>query len=226
MNVTESEINRFFRFFDPERYGDVTKFMLSDKLVLIRLDINRRYEEGMPGSYITMIEAGDLIFPGVYDMSVSTSTHLMINPKSSWLEDDEISFLTSFLSRYFENFKLIFSSLSSYVFVATTDNMSAVACEGNPGNYHRILNAAVFYKNTLLTALNLSELDAEVSDEMWKIILDCRNNINYMYFAYVSHKYGFSDKIEKRIHDMYESLSDSDKLLLELGETLGDEEEN
>ena len=224
MNVTESEIYRFLEFFEPERRADVHRFLCSDKLVLIRLDINRRYEEGMPGSYITVTEAGDLIFPGVYDMSVSTSTNFMIKPKSSWLEDDEISFLASFLSRYFENFKLIFSSLSSCVFAATTDNMSAVACDGNPGNYHRILNAAVFYKNTLLTVLNLSELDAEVSDEMWKIILDCRNNINYMYFAYVSHKYGFSDKIEKRIHDMYESLSDSDKLLLELGETLGDEE--
>ena len=83
---------------------------------------------------------------------------------------------------------------------------------------------SVFYQDSLLIELNFLKSDAEVSDDMWKIITDSRNNINIiMHHAYISKDYEFSAKIKKRIHDTYESLPDSDKLLLELGLELGED---
>ena len=82
----------------------------------------------------------------------------------------------------------------------------------------------IFSHNRCIVTLYLAENNADVSDDMWKIITDYRNNINHMCSAYISNEYKISDKIRKRIHDTYESLPDSDKLLLELGESLDDEE--
>ena len=220
MDVTYSEINKFLWFFNPECYDDAVKFLNSNMIICIQADIRRIGDHC--GSYITVAEAR----PGVYNMHTAITTPFALNSKSksTYLEDDEVTFAVSFISRYFKNFKLIFSSLFSYVFVATTNNMLAVITDGNNFPFRRLLSVSVFYQNSFLLTLNFLNDNAEVSDDMWKIITDSRNNINIiMHHAYISKDYEFSDKIKKRIHDTYESLPDSDKLLLELGLELGED---
>lgn len=222
MDVTYSEINKFLGFFNPECYDDAVKFLNSNMIISIQVDISRMGD--LCGSYITVVEAR----PGVYNMHTAITTPFALNSKSksTYLEDDEVVFVVSFISRYFKNFKLIFSSLFSYVFVATTNNMLAVITYSNNFPFRKLLSVSVFYQNSFLLTLNFLSADAEVSDDMWKIITDSRNNINHMCSAYISNEYRFSDKIRKRIHDTYESLPDSDKLLLELGESLDDGEDH
>ena len=82
------------------------------------------------------------------------------------------------------------------------------------------LEVNVFSNNNYVGSLDLSENNADVSDYMWNIILNNRDNVNFMMSAYVSGKYSVSDNIKKRLQALYDSLSDSDKLLLELGEDL------
>ena len=220
MDVTYSEINKFLGFFSPECYDDAVKFLNSNMIICIQVDIRRMGDHC--GSYITVAEAR----PGVYNMHTAITTLFALNSKSksTYLEADEVAFVVSFISRYFKNFKLIFSSLFSYAFVATTNNMLAVITDGNNFPFRRLLSVSLFYQNSFLLTLNFLNDNAEVSDDMWKIITDSRNNINHMCSAYISNEYKLSDKIRKRIHDTYESLPDSDKLLLELGESLDDEE--
>ena len=142
----------------------------------------------------------------------------------SYISKKDIDFILSFISRYFENFKLIFSSSDVHIFVATTENLQAalrdavyVDLDGKKINY---LTADLLFKGSYFAHINLLEDSADISDELWNIILNDGDNSAFILSAYASDKYAFSEKIEKRINNLYESLSDSDKLLLELGEKI------
>ena len=76
------------------------------------------------------------------------------------------------------------------------------------------------YHNRWGLSFDLSENNADVSDEIWDIILNDRERVNNMLLPYVSGTCPVSDNIKKRLQALYESLSDSDKLLLELGEKI------
>ena len=130
-----------------------------------------------------MEEAGGVTSSGIYDMHAPITTRFILESKSKteYLKEVDLAFIMSFISRYFENFKLIFSSSCSYVFVATTDNMSAVISECNV-LFSKIMALSVFYQDSLLIELNFLKSDAEVSDDMWKIITDSRNNINIIIY--------------------------------------------
>ena len=86
--------------------------------------------------------------------------------------------------------------------------------------YDGALTASLFSHNRFGVRLNLSENNADFSNEIWDIVLSDRSNVAFMASEYVSGTYSASDNIKKRIQALYDSLSDSDKLLLELGEDL------
>ena len=225
MGVTQSEIDKFLEFFDSGSYDAAVKFLNSNMIMCIHVETRLEDDKGYYRCSITVKEARGVTSSGIYDMHAPITTRLILESKSKseYLKEVDLAFIMSFISRYFENFKLIFSSSYSYVFVATTDNMSAVISECNV-LFSKVMALSVFYQDSLLIELNFLKSDAEVSDDMWKIITDSRNNINIiMHHAYISKDYEFSDKIKKRIRDTYESLPDSDKLLLELGLELGED---
>ena len=225
MNVTKSEIDKFLEFFDSGSYDAAVKFLNSNMIICIHVETRLEDDKGYYRCSITVEEAGGVTSSGIYDMHAPITTRFILESKSKteYLKEVDLAFIMSFISRCFENFKWIFSSSCSYVFVATTDNMSAVISECNV-LFSKIMALSVFYQDSLLIELNFLKSDAEVSDDMWKIITDSRNNINIiMHHAYISKDYEFSAKIKKRIHDTYESLPDSDKLLLELGLELGED---
>ena len=168
-----------------------------------------------------MEEACDADSYGHYNISYPTTKRIRLNLHIS---KKDIDFVLSFISRYFENFKLIFSSSTTHVFVTTTENMQATVREvsyiDSDNKTAKFLVADLFSHGDAFVRIHFSEYKGDLSDELWNIILNHGDNSERILSAYASGKYAFPEKIEKRINDLYESLSDSDKLLLELGEKI------
>ena len=216
MNVTEEEINKFVSLFWREDYECVRDFLSSKKAFGIYTSMR---ENG--SGFIRMEEACDADSYGHYNISYPTTKHIRLN---SQISKKDIDFVLSFISRYFENFKLIFSSSTTHVFVTTTENMQATVREvsyiDSDNKTAKFLVADLFSHGDAFVRIHFSEYKGDLSDELWNIILNHGDNSERILSAYTSGKYVFSEKIGKRINDLYESLSDSDKLLLELGEKI------
>ena len=216
MNVTEKEINKFVSLFWREDYECVRDFLSSKKAFGIYTSMR---ENG--SGFIRMEEACDADSYGHYNISYPTTKEIRLN---SHISKKDIDFVLSFISRYFENFKLIFSSSTAHVFATTTENMQAIVREvsyiDSDNKAVKFLVADLFSHGDAFVRIYFSEYDGDVSDELWNIILNCSDNFARILSAYASGKYVFPEKIEKRINDLYDSLSDSDKLLLELGEKI------
>ena len=218
MNVTEKEINKFIGLFWREDYERVCDFLSSKTL----FGIYTLMSETDCHNSITVVEEEFAVDPSNhYNISNQVTKEIRLN---SWINKKDIDFVLSFISRYFENFKLIFSSSDVHIFIATTENMQAairdamyIDLDGKVINY---LTADLFFQGSYFTYINLLEDNADISDELWNILLNDPDSAAHMLSTYTSGKYAFSEKIEKRINDLYESLSDSDKLLLELGEEI------
>ena len=220
MNVTEEEINKFVSLFWREDYERVCDFLSSKKVFEIYTSMR---ENG--SGFIRMEEACDADSYGHYNISYTTTKQIRLN---SHISKKDIDFVLSFISRYFENFKLIFSSSEVHIFITTTENLQTIVrdtmytdLDGKVINY---LTVDLFFQGSyfkyIFTYINLLEDNADISDELWNIILNHGDNSERILSAYASGKYVFPEKIEKRINDLYEPLSDSDKLLLELGENI------
>ena len=218
MNVTEEEINKFVSLFWREDYECVRDFLSSKKAFGIYTYTSMR-ENG--SGFIRMEEACDADSYGHYNISYTTTKQIRLN---SHISKKDIDFVLSFISRYFENFKLIFSSSTTHVFVITTENMQATVREvsyiDSDNKTAKFLVADLFSHGDAFVRIHFSEYKGDLSDELWNIILNHGDNSERILSAYASGKYAFPEKIEKRINDLYESLSDSDKLLLELGEKI------
>ena len=216
MNVTEEEINTFVSLFWREDYECVRDFLSSKKAFGIYTSMR---ENG--SGFIRMEEACDADSYGHYNISYPTTKRIRFN---SHISKKDIDFVLSFISRYFENFKLIFSSSTTHVFVTTTENMQATVREvsyiDSDNKTAKFLVADLFSHGDAFVRIHFSEYKGDLSDELWNIILNHGDNSERILSADASGKYAFPEKIEKRINDLYESLSDSDKLLLELGEKI------
>ena len=217
MNVTEKEINKFIGLFCQEDYEIVCDFLSSKKVFLICTCI----KENDSGSFIRIEETCDVDSYGHYNISHPTINDIGLN---SWINKNDIDFILSFISRYFKNFKLILSSSSLHIFVATTENIQVILREDGfvelDDKVVKFLVADLFSHGDCFARIRLSEYNGDLSDDLWNIILNDSDNSARILSAYTSDKYAFSEKIGKRINALYESLSDSDKLLLELGEDI------
>ena len=216
MNVTEEEINKFVSLFWPGDYERVCDF-LSSKTVF---GIYMRMKEN-DSSYIRIEEACDADSSSGQYISYPTTKEIRLN---SHISKKDIDFVLSFISRYFENLKLIFSSSLIHIFVTTTENMQAIVYDvsyiDSDNNAVKFLVADLFSNGDPFERIHFSEYNGDLSDDLWNIILNDGDNSALILSAYTSGKYVFPEKIEKRINNLYESLSDSDKLLLELGEKI------
>ena len=216
MNVTEEEINKFVSLFWPEDYKCVRDFLSSKKAFGICTAIR---ENG--SGFIRIEEACDADSSSGQYISYPTTKEIRLN---SHISKKDIDFVLSFISRYFENLKLIFSSLLIHIFVTTTENMQAIVHDvsyiDSDNKAVKFLVADLFSNGNSFERIHFSEYNGDLSDELWNIILNDGDNSALILSAYTSGKYVFPEKIEKRIKDLYESLSDSDKLLLELGEKI------
>lgn len=202
-SVTEEEVNRFLGLFSPECRDDVIKLMLNKRIAAMQVIIATK-------------ESTDRYYKSrllVTEKRANPNLDIIVfDPKFAYFKEDDKAFIISFISRCFEKLKLIFSSSEMYVFAANFDDMSAGISSATVFKNH--LSVTLFSKFTRkpkgFAVLDLSMNDAEVSDDVWNIILNNRDIVNYMMLAYVRKDY-FSDNIKKRLQALYDSLPDSEK---------------
>ena len=205
MNVTDKETERFLKFIDPACRSGMIEILSNMRASIIWVQmcaegsrVNYRY-----GGYIMVMGENSLQVIGLDQIAP--------------FKKDGAEFIVPYISRSFDNFKLIFSSSITSVFSKNiSDMIVAIGRRLDDG----ALTADLFSHNRFATCLDLSENNADFSNELWNVVLSDRANVNRMMSEYVSGTYFVSDNIKKRIRALYDSLSDSDKLLLELGEDL------
>ena len=203
MNITDEETERFLNLVKPECRSYAIKALLNThtSFVYIEMGIDYCYD---CYDYIK-VRRDDMV------------SFIELNPVFAPFKKDDADFIMSYISRCFDKFKLIFSSSIKRIFVKNTRYIDdSIGCFFDVGDF----KAIVTYHNRWGLSFDLSENNADVSDEIWDIILNDRERVNNMLLPYVSGTCPVSDNIKKRLQALYDSLSDSDKLLLELGEDL------
>ena len=203
MNVTDEETKRFLKFIDPAYRISMIRILRSNMyapIVCIKISVGYHYD------YIAVIGEAALNFKVIG-----------LDQRFAPFKEDDMKFIISYISRRFDNLKLVFSSSITWVFAESTSDMSVVIRSGLDAG---AFITKLFSNDNYVASVDLSENNADFSNELWNIVLGDRSNTTRMLLAYVSGTYSVSDNIKKRIQALYESLSDSDKLLLELGEDL------
>ena len=222
MNVTTEETERFLKLVDPRDRNEAKKLLLSNKNVVV-INVFTHADEEL---YIDVAEARKVKSTGAYDMDSLKFSFIRFNSKFMSLGEDDAEFILSFISHHFKNLKLVFSSSKAHAFVVDIGGMSAsahYACYSGFVNGHIVKCLVVdllCQDGYRIASFDLAEKDVEISDDVWNVILDDRNNVNCILSAYVHEKYYFSDNIKKRLQAVYDSLTDSEKLLFELDEDI------
>ena len=210
MNVTDEETKRFLKLIDPTYRSDMRDILSNMHTMYAPIVFVRMDTEGNNSAY-----HGNYIVIG--EDTASNSKVIAFYKTFTPFKEDDVEFITSYISRRFNNLKLIFSSSTVHLFAENTSVINVVISCLDDG----VFITKLFYNNyASILLFDLSENNADFSNELWNAILSNRSNVNRMMSAYVSGKYYVSDNIKKRIRALYESLSDSDKLLLELGEDI------
>ena len=211
MNVTDEETKRFLKLIDPTYRSDMRDILSNMNAMYAPIVFVRMDTEGNDGAY-----HGNYIIV-IGEDTASNSKVIAFDKTFTPFKEDDVEFIISYISRRFNNLKLMFSSSAVRLFAENTSVINvAISCLDDG-----VFITKLFYNNYAGTILfDLSENNADFSNELWNIVLSNRSNVNRMMSAYVSGKYYVSDNIKKRIQALYESLSESDKLLLELGEDI------
>ena len=211
MNVTDEETKRFLKLIDPTYRSDMRDIL------------SNMHAMHAPIVFVRMLNTGNdnFAYHGNYILVISedpafNSKVIVFDQTFAKFKEDNAEFITSYISRRFNNLKLIFSSSVTRIFAENISAINlAISCLDDG-----VFIAKLFSNNNNALAFELSENNADFSDEIWGIALSDRSNVNHMMSAYISGTYCVSDNIKKRIQALYESLSESDKLLLELGEDI------
>ena len=204
--VSEEELDRFLDLFPEESRDEVIELMSNKHVAAIQLVIAAK--ENTNDYYRSRFIATDT------RECLGVLSSLGFGQKVAYFNEEDKAFILSFISRCFAAFKLIFSSSRMAVFVAKTDNMSAIILTPYVLKDHLFIR--ILSNGNDIAMLNLSQNNAEVSDDIWNIILSDRDNVKHILRGYISKRYYFSDNtkndIKKRLHALYDSLPYSKKL--------------
>ena len=203
--VSEEDLDRFLDLFPEKSRDEVIELMSNKHIAAIQLIIAAK--ENKDDYYRSRFIVTDTC------KRLGVLSSLGFGQKVAYFSEADKAFIVSFISRYFATFKLIFSSSRMIVFVANTDNMSATIFA--PYVLKDNLFITLRSNGNDIAMLNLSQNNAEVSDDIWNIILSDRDNVKHILRGYISKRYCFSDNtkndIKKRLHVLYDSLPYSKK---------------
>ena len=212
MNVTDEETKRFLKLIDPTYRSDMSDIL------------SNMHAMHAPIVFVRMLNTGNdnFAYHGNYILVISedpafNSKVIVFDQTFAKFKEDNAEFITSYISRRFNNLKLVFSSSMTHVFAESTSNMRVAI---SPGLDAGTFITKLFCNNNHVASLDLSEDNADFSNELWNIVLSDRINVNRMMPPYVSGTCSVSDNIKKRLPAVYDSLTDSEKLLFELGEEI------
>ena len=210
MNVTDKETERFLKFIDPACRSGMVEILSNMRAPIICVQMC------VKGSGVDCYHYDNYIVAIGEDTLLDFKV-IRLDQAFAPFKKDDAEFIASYISRRFDNLKLIFSSSITSVFSKNISGMSVVI---GRRFYDGALTASLLSHNRFAIRLDLSENNADFSNELWNVVLSNRANVNRMMSEYVSGTYFASDNIKKRIQSYYDSLPDSEKLLLELGEDI------
>ena len=205
IDVSEEELDRFLDLFPEKSRNEVIELMSNKHIAAIQLVIAAK--ENKDDYYRSRFIVTDT------RKRLGVLSSLGFGQKVAYFNEEDRAFIISFISRCFAAFKLIFSSSRMVVFVANTDSMSATIFAPYVLKDHLFITLRS--NGNDIAMLNLSQSNAEVSDDIWNIILSDRDNVKHILRGYISKKYYLSDntknEIKKRLHALYDSLPYSKK---------------
>ena len=208
MKFTKNEINRFLALIKSSDHNSAREFLYSDVGRIKTIDISLKNSENkdvIPDTHIAII----------YRNAIFTEHIFFKDEDDAVFSDDDLKFVKSILNKKLKDFLLIYKN-----------NLRTVYDEGVLKNEHITIEEQSFcgklniYLNIRGRVYNMTRDDADLSDYLWGILCNDKSLMLDMLKYYMKDSECFSSNIQKRIQSYYDSLTDSEKLLLELGEEI------
>lgn len=208
MKFTKNEINRFLALIKSHDHNSAREFLYSDVGRIKTIDISLKNSENkdvIPDTHIAII----------YRNAIFTEHIFFKDEDDAVFSDDDLKFIKSILKKKLKDFLLIYKN-----------NLRTVYDEGVLKNEHITIAEQSFcgklnsYLNIRGRIYNMTRDDADLSDYLWGILCNDKSLMLDMLNCYMKDSECFSSNIQKRIQSYYDSLTDSEKLLLELGEEI------
>lgn len=208
MKFTKNEINRFLALIKSHDHNSAREFLYSDVGRIKTIDISLKNSENkdvIPDTHIAII----------YRNAIFTEHIFFKDEDDAVFSDDDLKFIKSILKKKLKGFLLIYKN-----------NLRTVYDEGVLKNEHITIEEQSFcgklniYLNIRGRVYNMTRDDADLSDYLWGILCNDKSLMLDMLKYYMEYSECFSSNIQKRIQSYYDSLTDSEKLLLELGEEI------
>lgn len=208
MKFTKNEINRFLALIKSHDHNSAREFLYSDVGRIKTIDISLKNSENkdvIPDTHIAII----------YRNAIFTEHIFFKDEDDAVFSDDDLKFIKSILKKKLKDFLLIYKN-----------NLRTVYDEGVLKNEHITIAEQSFcgklniYLNIRGRVYNMTRDDADLSDYLWGILCNDKSLMLDMLKCYMKDSECFSSNIQKRIQSYYDSLTDSEKLLLELGEEI------
>ena len=208
MKFTKNEINRFLALIKSHDHNTAREFLYSDVGRIKTIDISLKNSENrdvIPDTHIAII----------YRNAIFTEHIFFKDEDDAVFSDDDLKFIKSIFNKKLKDFLLIYKS-----------NLRTVYDKGVLKNEHITIKEQSFcgklntYLNIRGRVYNMTRDDADLSDYLWGILCNDKSLMLDMLNCYMEDSECFSSNIQKRIQSYYDSLTDSEKLLLELGENI------
>lgn len=207
MKFTKNEVDRFLALVKGFCSNAARKFLSSDIGSIKTIDIVLKNGENKDLVYDTHIAV-------MYD-EVFADIIYFNDEYDAVFSDDDLEFIKSILNKKLEGFILVFKN-----------NIKTVYDKGCLKNEHITISKESFRgKLTIFITIrgriyNMTTNGADLSDYLWGILCNDKSLMLDMLKYYMKDSECFSSNIQKRIQSYYDSLTDSEKLLLELGEEI------
>ena len=194
-NITEKEYCEFLECVEPCSYPAAEEFILGP------LSINRLSYKIKPAdsdnhdehSYIKFY-AGKILLYGLDNRK------------------DRVDLVNKILKEATRDLSCIYTSNKRDLYVDFNDDASNIIVLRDP--------LSVDFGVLPTTTVDLQEENADCSDKFWNMIIDIPCASNDFMHAFVNTPEKYSVPIQKRLQKIYDNLSDSEKLLIEVGEDL------
>lgn len=208
MRFTKNEINRFLALIKSHDHNSAREFLYSDVGRIKTIDISLKNSENkdvIPDTHIAII----------YRNAIFTEHIFFKDEDDAVFSGDDLKFIKSIFNKKLKDFLLIYKN-----------NLRTVYDEGVLKNEHITIAEQSFcgklniYLNIRGRIYNMTRDDADLSDYLWGILCNDKSLMLDMLKYYMKDSECFSSNIQKRIQLYYDSLTDSEKLLFELGEDI------
>lgn len=208
MEFSRDTINRFLSLVQNESREDAKKFLSFDSGHIKTLDIvlkNNENKDDLYNTHMMILYKGSKYGELIYFKDEADTV----------FSNDDLEFIKSILNKRLDGLPLIYKN-----------NLKLVFEEGGLENEHIKISKDSSGSNSDIYIVircrtyTMSSDDADLSDDLWNILCYDKNLMLDMLKYYMKDSKYFSPKIQKRIQSYYDSLPDSEKLLLELGEDI------